>query len=94
MNWLDKYPIKHTLKRGWIEAGPDKRSRLDALLRFLEVTSAEPKVCHQSVGLRIMESTTSNVSSGALAVWLRKGELDAQEMHTADYNAETCKNQR
>ena len=88
LKWLDEYPIKHMLKRGWIEAGPDKRSRLDALLRFLEVTSAEPKVYHQAVGLRITDATTSNVSPGALAVWLRKGELDAQEIHTADYNEE------
>ena len=89
LKWLDEYPIKHMLKRGWIEAGPDKRSRLDALLRFLGVTSAEPEVYHQAVGLRITDATKAKVSSGALAVWLRKGELDAQEIHTADYDEET-----
>ena len=89
VQWLDDYPVGDMLKRGWIEAGRDRTSRLKALMGFLGVAVAEPQAFQRAVGFRITESAQSKVSLGALAVWLRKGELDAQDVSTADYNEET-----
>ena len=89
LQWLDDYPIRDMLKRGWIQAGRDRPGRLKALMSFLGVAVAEPLAFQRAVGFRITEAAQSKVSLGALAVWLRKGELDAQEMHTADYDQET-----
>ncbi len=86
VQWLDDYPVKDMLKRGWIQAGRDKASRLEALMTFLGVAVAEPRAFHKAVGFRITEAAQRTVSLGALAVWLRKGELDAQEASTADYD--------
>ena len=88
VHWLDDYPIREMIKRGWIEAEQDKPSRLKALLSFLGVAVGEPRAYQQAVGFRITEAAQRKVSLGALAVWLRKGELDAQEVSTADYDEE------
>ena len=84
--WLSEYPIREMIKRGWIEAGRDKASKLKALLSFLEVASVQPKVYQEAVGFRITEAAQQKVSPGALAVWLRKGEIEAEKIDTADYN--------
>ena len=84
--WLSEYPIRDMLKHGWIEAGRDKASRLKALLSFFEVASIEPKVYQEAVGFRITEAAQLKVSLGALAVWLRQGEIEAQKIDTADYD--------
>ena len=85
---LDDYPVRDMLKRGWIQAGRDRPSRLKALMSFLGVAVAEPQAFQKAVGFRITEAAQRRVSLGALAVWLRKGELDAQEVYTADYDEE------
>ena len=84
--WLKEYPIGDMIKRGWIEAGRDRAGRLKALMSFLGVAVPEPRAYQQAVGFRITEAAQRKVSLGALAVWLRKGELDAQEMDTAAYD--------
>ena len=84
---LDEYPVRELQRRGWIEAGRDKPGKLRALRSFLGVASIEPKVYQAAVGFRITEAAQRKVSPGALAAWLRKGELDAQEIPTADYDA-------
>ena len=88
VQWLDEYPVGEMLKRGWIQAGRDRPSRLKALMSFLGVAVAEPQAFQKAVGFRITESAQQRVSLGALSVWLRKGELDAQELSTVDYDQE------
>lgn len=91
VTWLDSYPIREMLKRGWIDADRDKLSRLKALMSFLGVAVAEPRAYYEAVGFRITEAAERRVSQGALAVWLRKGELDAQAMSIADYDENAFK---
>ncbi|MGQ4810321.1 hypothetical protein NKDENANG_03778 [Candidatus Entotheonellaceae bacterium PAL068K] len=87
VEWLDAYPIREMIRRGWIEAGLDKISRLKALLAFLEVAVPEPFAYQEAVGFRITPAAQKKVSAGALTVWLRKGELEARERSIADYDA-------
>ena len=84
--WLSYYPVREMIKRGWMEAGRDRQSKSRALLNFLGVADAEPRVYQEAVGFRITEAAQSSVSIGALTAWLRKGELDAQEISTAPYD--------
>ena len=86
VKWLKHYPIKHMIDRGWIQAGGDRLSKLKALLSFLGVAVAEPRAYQQAAGFRMTEAAQNQVSLGALAVWLRKGEFDAQAVSTADYD--------
>ena len=86
--WLGQYPVRELIKRGWMDAGRDKASRVRALMSFLEVASLEPRVYQEAVGFRITDAAREKVSLGALATWLRKGELDAEGIQTVDYDAE------
>ena len=86
VRWLDAYPIREMIKRGWITAGRDRVSRLKALLAFLEMAVPEPLAYQEAVGFRITAAAQKRVSGGALAVWLRKGELEARKRSTADYD--------
>ena len=86
VQWLDAYPIREMIKRGWITAGRDRISRLKALLTFLEVAVPEPVAYQEAIGFRITDAAQRKVSPGALAVWLRKGELEARERSTVHYD--------
>ena len=86
VKWLEDYPIREMVKRNWIPAGRDRPSRLRALLGFLGLASAEPGAYQKAVGFRITEAAQRKVSPGALAAWLRKGELEAQTASTAEYD--------
>lgn len=86
--WLSQYPVSELIKRNWIYAGRDRSSRVRALMSFLEVASIEPRVYQEAVGFRITDAAREKISLGALAAWLRQGELDAERIETAEYNAE------
>ena len=89
--WLAEYPIREMIRRGWIEAGRDKASRLRALINFFEVASIEPKLYQEAVGFRITEAAQPRVSPGALAAWLRQGEIEARRIETVDYDSDAFK---
>ena len=91
VEWLNHYPIRDMMKRGWIQAGRDRLSKLEALLSFLGVASAEPRAYQQAVGFRMTEAAQNRISPGALAVWLRKGELHALEASTRKYDERVFK---
>lgn len=81
--WLKEFPVRELEKRGWIESHRNKEDKIRALLEFLGVASFQ--AWRQTVlGFRISEK--SKVSPGALAAWLRQGELKGRDTETADYN--------
>ena len=84
--WLSEYPIREMIQRGWIKAGRDRPSRLKALMSFFEVASIQPKVYQEAIGFRITEAAQRKVSTGALAAWLRQGEIERKRIDTADYD--------
>ena len=84
--YLKEYPISEMQKLEWIATVRDKASKVKALMNFLGVANVEPRTYQQAVGFRVTEAARTKVSLGALTVWLRKGELDAQEMSTAEYD--------
>ena len=91
LDHLSNYPVREMVKRGWLESGQDKLGKLESLLTFLGVADAEPRVYQEAAGFRITEAAQQHISPGALAVWLRKGELDAEKVNTADYDEESFK---
>ena len=82
-NWADEFPTKAMEKLGWIRRGRDKHEKVREMLRFFGVATV-PAFRQMHSGFRI--SPGAKVSSGALLAWLRKGELEAREVDTMDYN--------
>ena len=88
VKWLDEYPVKAMIRRGWLKKGLEKTEKLQALLYFLQVAVPEPQAYHQAIGFQVPKAASNRVSLGALSVWLRMGELEARSVETADFNAE------
>lgn len=84
---LKEYPISEMIKRGWMQAGRDSASRLKALSGFLGTANPEPSAYQEAVGFRMTEAARDKVSVGALAAWLRQGEIVASQVETAQFDA-------
>lgn len=85
--WLDHFPIKAMQARGWLPAAGNKTELLVALLQFFGLS--EPAVWEDVwanclVSYRKTAAYASN--DYALSVWLRQGELEAQDILCAPYN--------
>jgi HTH-type transcriptional regulator / antitoxin HigA len=88
IEWLDRFPIKAMVKLGWINSSKHKIEQLQILLNFFAVASPEQwdKLwSNQQVAYR---KSVAFVSDGlAISVWLRKGEISAERVTCASYNA-------
>ena len=84
--WLSEFPINDMVKRGWIPKVRDTEERVRALLNFFGVASVAAYRQTPVVGFRFSEK--AKASPGALAAWLRKGELAARDVETRSFNAE------
>jgi addiction module HigA family antidote len=84
--WLKEFPVREMEKREWIPRHTEKIDKVRELLRFLGAASfpAWRHTMETVLGYRI--TPHANVSEGALAVWLRKGELEGRERDTASYD--------
>ena len=72
---------------GWIPKCNDKRSKAKSALRFYGVVSSDKVPLVEEAAFRRSQAFTTR--PWALAAWLRKGELDAQEITTAPYQRES-----
>jgi addiction module HigA family antidote len=80
---LSEFPVKEMEERGWIPHGMEKRDKTRAILDFLAVASF-PAWREAVSGPRI--TGNGDVSVGALAIWLRKGELDGRHIDVKPYD--------
>ncbi len=80
--WLEEFPVREMERRQWIPTCRERIDKVRALLKFLGVASFS--AWEQTVlGFRI--TPRAKVSHGALAVWLRKGELDGRDIEAEPY---------
>lgn len=94
---LNQWPIKELVKFGWIDdiSKDEPREKVNKLLRFFGVTSFE--------NLRKLISDTSilegayriaasqQINENALICWIRKGEIEANKINTADFSKEKAR---
>ncbi len=88
--WLPRFPVAELVKRGLIpvtsHARPWEKAR--AVLQFLGFSQFDQWQAQwrtaTAVGLRVTDATRA--SPGALAVWLREGELDGDAREAAPYD--------
>jgi HTH-type transcriptional regulator / antitoxin HigA len=80
VEWLSEVPVKDMVKYGWVEPATDQASTLVSLLRFFGVGSVETWRREYSdvlTSLAFRTSPTFESLPGAVAAWLRQGELAA-----------------
>ena len=84
--WLSDLPVREMEKRAWISTGRNAEEKVRELLRFFGVATV-PAYHSTTEVLGFRSSDHARVSSGSLAAWLRKGELDAMNIKTRQFDA-------
>jgi HTH-type transcriptional regulator/antitoxin HigA len=86
---LSEYPYAEMARLGWVPKTRVKRQKVEALLSFFSVASLKLVIDVEKATFR--RGKLGTVSEEALAAWLRKGELAAESIQTAPYNATALK---
>jgi addiction module HigA family antidote len=87
LSWLRRIPVRAMVERGWIRLFKDKVDQLQEVLAFFGVASPEQWDeiwANTSVAFRM--STGFKSDPGAVAAWLRQGELEAHEIECAPFD--------
>ncbi len=84
--WLRQIPVKSLVKLGWIQQYHHEVDQVRELLSFFGVASPEDwqVFAVRQASFRHPSAFTSDL--GALAAWLRKGELEAQGIRCAPFD--------
>lgn len=87
LDWLSTIPTQELVKRGMIEEADDKVSLLQAVLAFFGVATVEAwKEGWSKHQFAFRKSPTFQGKDGAMATWLRLGELEAQKVECKPYD--------
>jgi len=88
VDWLATLPVAEMVQRGWVAAFGDSIQQMRELLRFFGVASpAQWREVWLNPSVAFRRSLAHASDPGALAAWLRKGELEAQSVICAAYDA-------
>jgi HTH-type transcriptional regulator / antitoxin HigA len=88
LEWLTDMPIRELVSRGVLPEEPrDKASRVEQLLSFFGVASVEAyQDVYGDMACAFRQSKAYEIKPGAVAAWLRLGELAAQEIRCEPFD--------
>jgi HTH-type transcriptional regulator/antitoxin HigA len=88
-DWLKTLPVPEMIKAGWIKKLDDRIEQVDEVLRFFGVASSKQwKTLWLSCAPSFRESKAFANKPESCSVWLRKGELEAQQIDCKPFNKE------
>jgi len=87
VEWLKKLPVRTMEKLGWIRRRQDKTGQVEELLNFFGVASPVQWDGLWSTGsVAYRKSSAFRSEAGAVAAWIRKGELEAKTITCLPYD--------
>jgi HTH-type transcriptional regulator/antitoxin HigA len=87
IGWLDKIPYKSMVKIGWIPGTDNKIQLIQHVLMFFGVASPTSwGDVWRSANASFRQSPTLKSDAGAVAAWLRKGEIEALQVPADEFN--------
>jgi addiction module HigA family antidote len=90
-NWLQRLPVKDMAKKGWIREFKDEVQQIKEVLSFFGVASPAPWersiIRYRQQQVTFQRSAAFKENPGAVAAWLRKGEIEAQSIECEPYDA-------
>ncbi len=92
-DWLKRVPVQEMLKRQWISGKDDWASTLKEVLCFFGVNSPQQWFIvwqHHQVAFRQTQRFETYAES--VSAWLRKGEIDAQQIRCEPFDKERFQN--
>lgn len=86
LDWLEDLPINELIRRGWVQRGASPIDRLLSVCRFFGVANraAWDAVWHKPTAYRTSKAFSSR--PGAVAAWLRIGEIEAAGIECAPFD--------
>lgn len=88
VQWLADLPVRDLVRRGTLPKDPhDKASRVDQMLSFFGVASVDAwEEVYAKLECAFRQSAAHDVKPGAVATWLRLGEIAARDVQCAPFN--------
>ena len=91
-SWLKQIPYRAMVKLGWVAAHREKARQLEEVLRFFAVASPDSwQGVWAAPSIAFRHSVSFKSEPGAVAAWLRRGEIEAAHQEAAEYNADVFK---
>jgi len=90
--WLASLPVGDMIRFGWLRPAPLPSEELGACLRYFGVPSIQAwhhRYARVERAVAFRTSTAIDSTPGAVAAWLRKGELEAEEIACGRWNQRT-----
>ncbi len=88
--WIRELPVKDMIKFGWVESTPGSGGNITACLRFFGVPDVRTwrERYRDIIDMAAFRTSPSFRSHpGAIAAWLRKGELDGESLDCKSWDA-------
>jgi HTH-type transcriptional regulator/antitoxin HigA len=91
VSWLEELPVKELMKQDVISkqrlVANNKPSVVKELLQFFGVASPEEwRNCYVGMKCAFRRTRESQSNVGAIAAWIRQGEISAEQLHCPKYS--------
>jgi HTH-type transcriptional regulator / antitoxin HigA len=81
LSWIEKFPVKEMADLGWIEKYDEPTHQLNELLRFFGIASPQQwSAVTNDLSVAFRRSPAYIAEPEIISVWLRKGEIEAQNI--------------
>jgi HTH-type transcriptional regulator / antitoxin HigA len=91
LQWLDDLPTKDMMNWGWVKAASDPKEKIATCLHFFGVSNlADWQKSYEDVlvAIAFRKSPAYESQPGAIAAWLRQGEIAASSIECAPWRQE------
>lgn len=86
--WLDGLPVRKMVEYGWLEDRGDPAGKVREALSFFGVASPEAwQVVWTAPDAALRESKAFQSQPGAVAAWLRRGEIEARRIECRPHSS-------
>ena len=90
--WLKKLPIAQMIDFGWVERYANKADQMDAVLSFFGLASIDQwESVWSDIAVSYRKSYAFEGAAESLSAWLRKGELESEQISCSPYSATSFK---
>ncbi len=89
LSWIEKFPVKEMTNSGWIEKYDEPIHQLNELLRFFGIASPQQwNAVTNDLSLAFRRSPAYKAEPEIISAWLRKGEIEAQNIGCEPFDAD------
>jgi len=89
LSWIEQFPIKEMIDLGWIEQQNEPTNQLNELLRFFGIASPHQwNAVTNDLSLAFRRSPAYKAEPEIISVWLRKGEINAQNINCDPFDTD------